>query len=202
MQIEALCAFSNPPGRLSESWNIDADRGSKFFELNHPPFTFWTWWLTRTKQNSPVFSYDLNSHTGTVSPLSNTFQLTHTHRCRLCCQPSSPGVLRPSFTHRSLPPLVQEEKKNLPHLLLKSQLCQSWDSFLTCRNISDTVWPKHKAVESEIFTANFFFFFFFKPTPLFSTDDMQLRWAKKSWQRCPSQPSAAQLGMLDTFDMD
>lgn len=158
MQIEALCAFSNPPGHLSESWNIDADRGSKFFELNHPPFTFWTWWLTRTKQNSPVFSYDLNSHTGTVSPLSNTFQLTHT---------------AVDFAVSLLPPecwgqvshtdpfhlLYRRKKKNLPHLLLKSQLCQSWDSFLTCRNISDTVWPKHKTVESEIFTANFFFFF-------------------------------------------
>lgn len=77
MQIEALCAFSNPPGLLSESWNIDADRGSNFFELNHPPFTFWTRWLKNTKHNSPVFSYDLHSHTGIVSFLSNTFQLTH-----------------------------------------------------------------------------------------------------------------------------
>lgn len=35
----------------------------------------------------------------------------HTHHCRLCCQPSSPGVSGPSFTHRSFPPLVHYIKK-------------------------------------------------------------------------------------------
>lgn len=38
----------------------------------------------------------------------------HTHHCRLCCQPSSPGVMGPGFTHRSLPPLVRYTKTASP----------------------------------------------------------------------------------------
>lgn len=173
-----LCVLSPTLWGSSESWNIDADRRSNFFEPNHPPFTFWTRWLMHTKQNSPVFSCDLNSHTGTVSLLSNTFQLTHT--AADFAVSLLPSEYWGQVSHTDTFRLLYRRKINLPHLLLKSlwfQLCQSWDSFWSCRTISDIVWPKHKLVVSEhcqyfwvtkfqSFSLVSFFFFFFSETSL------------------------------------
>lgn len=122
-----------------------------------------------TKQNSPVFSCDLNSHTGTVSLLSNAFYLTHT-AADFAVSLLPPRVSRPSFTHRSLPPLAQEENKLaspssevFDFNCVKAETCfYPAGTSLTLCDLNTSLWQtEHCHKVSLVFLFFYFILFFF-----------------------------------------
>lgn len=139
-----------------------------------------TW--THTQVQFPSYRTPSSSHTPLQTLLSVFF----------------PPECRGQVSHTDPFHLLYRRKINLPHLLLKSlwfQMCQGGDLFSSCRNISDIVWPKHELVAKRTLSqslACFSFFFFF-------CFEKSLSAPKNTWQRRHSQPTAAQLGMLDTF---